>query len=156
MVKQKTIQKEITLKGVGLHTGAEVTMTFKPAPVNHGFAFVRVDLEGKPVIEADSNYVVNTQRGTNLEKKGVKIQTTEHVLAACMGCDLDNILIELNASEPPIMDGSSKYFVEALEQFQQYGIIVKPRPEEDYTPRAVATFCVAVLLAAGLYYYLAR
>lgn len=116
MVKQKTIQHEITLKGVGLHTGAEVTMTFKPAPINHGFAFARVDLEGKPVIEADANYVVNTQRGTNLEKRGVKIQTTEHVLAACMGCDLDNVLIELNASEPPIMDGSSKYFVEALEK----------------------------------------
>jgi len=116
MVKQKTIQKEITLKGVGLHTGSEVTMTFKPAPINHGFAFVRVDLEGKPVIEADANYVVNTQRGTNLEKKGVKIQTSEHVLAACMGCDLDNVLIELNASEPPIMDGSSKFFVKALEE----------------------------------------
>lgn len=116
MVKQKTIQKEITLKGVGLHTGVEVTMTFKPAPANNGFTFVRVDLEGSPVIEADASYVINTQRGTNLEKRGVKIQTSEHVLAACVGCDLDNLIIELNASEPPIMDGSSKYFLEAIEK----------------------------------------
>ena len=116
MVKQKTIQSEITLSGVGLHTGLEVTMTLKPAPINNGFTFVRKDLEGQPVIEADANYVVNTQRGTNLEKRGVKIQTSEHVLAACIGCDLDNVIIELNASEPPIMDGSSKYFVEAIEK----------------------------------------
>jgi UDP-3-O-[3-hydroxymyristoyl] N-acetylglucosamine deacetylase / 3-hydroxyacyl-[acyl-carrier-protein] dehydratase len=116
MVNQKTIKNEITLKGVGLHTGIEVTMTFKPAPINNGFTFVRVDLEGCPVIEADATYVVNTQRGTNLEKRGVKIQTSEHVLAACVGCDLDNLIIELNASEPPIMDGSSKFFVDAIEK----------------------------------------
>ncbi len=115
MVKQKTIKKEISLTGVGLHTGKEVKMTFKPAPVNNGFTFVRVDLEGHPIVEADANYVVNTQRGTNLEKLGVKIQTPEHVLAALVGCDLDNIIIELSASELPIMDGSSKFFVEAIE-----------------------------------------
>lgn len=116
MVKQKTIKTEISLTGVGLHTGKEVKMTFKPAPVNNGFTFVRIDLEGHPIIEADANYVVNTQRGTNLEKLGVKIQTPEHVLAALVGCDLDNVIIELNASELPIMDGSSKYFVEAIEK----------------------------------------
>lgn len=116
MVKQKTIKSEISLSGVGLHTGKEVKMTFKPAPVNNGFTFVRVDLEGSPIIEADANYVVNTQRGTNLEKLGVKVQTTEHVLAALVGSDLDNVIIELNAPEPPIMDGSSKYFVEAVEK----------------------------------------
>ena len=115
MVKQKTIKTEISLTGVGLHTGKEVKMTFKPAPVNNGFTFVRVDLEGHPIVEADANYVVNTQRGTNLEKLGVKIQTPEHVLAALVGCDLDNIIIELSASELPIMDGSSKFFVEAIE-----------------------------------------
>jgi UDP-3-O-[3-hydroxymyristoyl] N-acetylglucosamine deacetylase/3-hydroxyacyl-[acyl-carrier-protein] dehydratase len=116
MVKQTTIKSEISLKGVGLHTGKEVTMTFKPAPVNNGYTFVRVDLEGQPVVEADANYVVNTQRGTNLEKKGVKIQTSEHVLAAFVGCDVDNVIIELDATEPPIMDGSSKFFVEAIEK----------------------------------------
>jgi len=116
MVKQKTIKTEISLTGVGLHTGREVKITFKPAPINNGFTFIRLDLEGHPIIEADANYVVNTQRGTNLEKLGVKIQTPEHVLAALVGCDLDNVVIELNASELPIMDGSSKYFVEAIEK----------------------------------------
>jgi UDP-3-O-[3-hydroxymyristoyl] N-acetylglucosamine deacetylase/3-hydroxyacyl-[acyl-carrier-protein] dehydratase len=116
MVKQTTIANEITLTGVGLHTGQQVVMTFKPAPVNNGFTFIRLDIEGQPIIEADANYVVNTQRGTNLEKGGVNIQTSEHVLAAFVGCDVDNVIIELNASEPPIMDGSSKYFVEAIEK----------------------------------------
>lgn len=113
--KQRTIAKEIILKGVGLHTGENVTMKFMPAPENHGYAFKRIDLEGDPIIEADAKYVVNTQRGTNLEKNGVKIQTSEHVLAALVGMEIDNVLIELDAPEPPIMDGSSKYFVEALE-----------------------------------------
>ena len=114
--KQKTIQNEISLSGVGLHTGNAVKMTFKPAPINHGFAFCRLDLEGTPIIEARAEYVVNTQRGTNIEKNGVQIQTSEHVLAAAVGLDIDNLLIEINASEPPIMDGSSKFFVEALEK----------------------------------------
>lgn len=114
--KQRTIEKEVSLKGVGLHTGKEVTLTFKPAPANYGYKFVRVDLEGTPTIEADANYVVNTQRGTNLEKLGVKIQTSEHVLAALVGMQIDNCMLELDASEPPIMDGSSKFFVEAIEK----------------------------------------
>ena len=115
-VKQKTIKREVSLTGVGLHTGKEVTLTFSPAPVNSGFSFKRIDLEGTPIIEADASYVTNTQRGTCLEKNGVIIQTSEHVLAALVGMDIDNVTIQLNASEPPIMDGSSKYFVEALEK----------------------------------------
>jgi UDP-3-O-[3-hydroxymyristoyl] N-acetylglucosamine deacetylase / 3-hydroxyacyl-[acyl-carrier-protein] dehydratase len=114
--KQQTIKNEISLSGVGIHTGNTVNMTFKPAPVNHGFAFSRVDLEGQPIIAAKAEYVVNTQRGTNIEKNGVQIQTSEHVLAAAVGLGIDNLLIEMDASEPPIMDGSSKYFIEALEK----------------------------------------
>ncbi len=114
--KQKTIQKEITLEGVGLHTGQIVKMTFKPAPENSGLTFVRNDLEGSPHIEALAKYVVATERGTNLEKNGVQINTSEHVLAAAVGLEIDNLIIELNASEPPIMDGSSKFFVKALEK----------------------------------------
>lgn len=114
--KQQTIKKEVSLTGVGLHTGKEVTLTFKPAPPNTGYVFKRVDLENQPEIEADVNYVVNTQRGTNLEKNGVSIQTSEHVLAACVGLEIDNVILELNAAEPPIMDGSSKFFVQALEK----------------------------------------
>jgi UDP-3-O-[3-hydroxymyristoyl] N-acetylglucosamine deacetylase/3-hydroxyacyl-[acyl-carrier-protein] dehydratase len=137
MVKQKTIKAEISLTGVGLHTGNEVKITFKPAPVNNGFTFVRVDLEGQPVIEADANYVVNTQRGTNLEKLGVKIQTPEHVLAALMGCDLDNIIIELDASELPIMDGSSKFFMEAIEKA---GIVDQELNRNVYVVKEVISF----------------
>ncbi|HBK83876.1 MAG TPA: UDP-3-O-[3-hydroxymyristoyl] N-acetylglucosamine deacetylase [Flavobacterium sp.] len=137
MVHQTTIASEITLKGVGLHTGKEVTMTFKPAPVNNGYTFVRLDLEGHPIIEADANYVVNTQRGTNLEKKGVFIQTSEHVLAAFVGCDIDNVIIELNASEPPIMDGSSKYFVEAIEKA---GIEIQNAERKIYVVKDVISY----------------
>tara|TARA_R110002073_G_scaffold147575_1_gene300303 strand:+ start:5325 stop:6731 length:1407 start_codon:yes stop_codon:yes gene_type:complete len=114
-IKQRTISKEVSLTGVGLHTGKNVTLTFKPAEANNGYTFKRIDLEGNPVIKADATYVTNTQRGTCLEKNGVTIQTCEHVLAALVGLQIDNAIIELNASEPPIMDGSSKFFVEALE-----------------------------------------
>jgi len=135
--KQRTIEKEITLSGVGLHTGENVTMKFVPAPVNHGYAFKRVDLEGEPIIEADANYVVNTQRGTNLEKNGVKIQTSEHVLAALVGLEIDNVLIELNSSEPPIMDGSSKFFIEALEKA---GIVEQDAVRNEYVVKEVITY----------------
>ncbi|CCG53369.1 Bifunctional enzyme : UDP-3-O-[3-hydroxymyristoyl] N-acetylglucosamine deacetylase and (3R)-hydroxymyristoyl-[acyl carrier protein] dehydratase [Flavobacterium indicum GPTSA100-9 = DSM 17447] len=137
MVKQTTIAQEISLTGVGLHTGQNVVMTFKPAPVNNGITFVRVDLEGQPIIEADANYVVNTQRGTNLEKLGVMIQTPEHVLAAVVGCDVDNVIIELNASELPIMDGSSKYFVEALEKV---GIVEQEAQRKIYVVKDVISY----------------
>ena len=136
-VKQRTIGKEVSLTGVGLHTGKEVTITFKPAPENNGYTFVRVDLEGNPVIEADANYVVNTQRGTNLEKRGVKIQTSEHVLAALVGMEVDNCIIELNASEPPIMDGSSKFFVEAIEEA---GIIEQEADRDEYIVKEVISY----------------
>jgi UDP-3-O-[3-hydroxymyristoyl] N-acetylglucosamine deacetylase/3-hydroxyacyl-[acyl-carrier-protein] dehydratase len=112
-------------------------MKFIPAPVNHGFAFKRVDLEGEPVIEADVNFVVNTQRGTNLEKRGVKIQTSEHVLAALVGLGIDNILIELNSPEPPIMDGSSKFFVKALEEA---GIVEQDAEQEVYVVKDVISY----------------
>ncbi|MGB3591591.1 MAG: bifunctional UDP-3-O-[3-hydroxymyristoyl] N-acetylglucosamine deacetylase/3-hydroxyacyl-ACP dehydratase [Nonlabens sp.] len=112
--KQTTIEKEVSLSGVGLHTGKEVTLVFKPAPADHGYAFQRVDLEGAPVIEALAQYVTDTKRGTTLNKRGVEINTTEHVLAALVGLQIDNCLIEIDSSEPPIMDGSSRFFVEAI------------------------------------------
>ena len=136
-IKQKTIQQEVSLHGVGLHTGNNVTLTFLPAPVNSGYSFKRIDLEGTPVIEADANYVTNTQRGTCLEKNGVVIQTSEHVLAALVGMDIDNVIIALNASEPPIMDGSSKFFVEALEKA---GIAEQDEFREEYVITDVVTY----------------
>jgi UDP-3-O-[3-hydroxymyristoyl] N-acetylglucosamine deacetylase/3-hydroxyacyl-[acyl-carrier-protein] dehydratase len=136
-IKQKTIVKEVTLSGVGLHTGKSVNMTFKPAPENYGYAFVRIDLEGKPVIEADANYVVTTERGTNLEKNGVNINTSEHVLAALVGLQIDNCIIELDASEPPIMDGSSKYFIEILETA---GLIEQEAFVEEYVVKEIISY----------------
>ncbi len=135
--KQQTIENEISLKGVGLHTGKEVTLTFKPAPENTGYVFRRTDLEDQPTIEADVTYVVNTQRGTNLEKDGVTIQTSEHVLAACVGLEIDNLIIELDASEPPIMDGSSKFFVEALEKA---GIVSQEADRDEFIVNEVISF----------------
>src|SRR5699024_3315466 len=114
--KQKTIQKAVSLSGTGLHTGKEVTITFKPAAENTGYIFKRIDLEGEPEIPAKASLVTSTERGTRLEKGEVSVQTSEHVLAACVGLEIDNLLIELNAEEPPIMDGSSITFVEALEK----------------------------------------
>ncbi|QDO95009.1 bifunctional UDP-3-O-[3-hydroxymyristoyl] N-acetylglucosamine deacetylase/3-hydroxyacyl-ACP dehydratase [Formosa sediminum] len=136
-IKQKTIKNSISLNGVGLHTGNNVSLTFKSAPENAGFAFKRMDLEGTPVIEADAIYVTNTERGTCLEKNGVIIQTCEHVLAALVGLDLDNVLIELSAAEPPIMDGSSKFFVEALEAAE---IIEQEACREEYVVTDVISY----------------
>lgn len=113
--KQTTIAKPVSISGVGLHTGKEVTLTFQPAPANFGYKFKRVDLEGQPEIPADADLVTDVSRGTTLELNGVKVQTVEHTLAALVGLRIDNVLIELNDSEPPILDGSSIQFIEALE-----------------------------------------
>ena len=134
---QQTIQNEISLSGVGLHTGKKVTMTFKPAPINYGYAFTRVDLEGSPIIEATANYVVTTQRGTNLEKNGVHINTSEHVLAAAYALGIDNLCIEMNSPEPPIMDGSSKFFIEALEKG---GIEEQDAKREEYIVKEIISY----------------
>lgn len=128
-MKQTTISSPVVLTGVGLHTGKQVKLTFKPAPVNHGYVFKRVDLENEPEIPALANFVTTTERGTVLEREGVIVQTTEHVLAACVGLEIDNLLIEINAAEPPIMDGSAKLFVEALEQS---GIEEQEEDREEY------------------------
>lgn len=135
--KQKTLASEYTFKGVGLHTGREVTMKIKPAPANTGFVFVRTDLEGNPHIEADANYVTSTERGTTIEKKGVKIHTTEHLLAALTGMDLDNVLIDIDNSEVPILDGSSKYFVEGI---LQAGIVEQEEDREYYIVKDIVTY----------------
>lgn len=116
MTKQRTITKSVSVTGVGLHTGKKCTLTFHAAPEDHGFKFRRVDLEGKPVVDADVDNVVDTARGTTLEQNGARVYTTEHVLAALVGCDLDNVLIDLDAPEVPIMDGSSWLFIEALDE----------------------------------------
>lgn len=112
---QQTIKKKVTVAGVGLHTGQDVIMTFNPAPANHGIKFKRIDLEGEPIIEADVDNVIDTARGTTIAKNGARVSTVEHTMAALVGLGIDNVLIELNGDETPIMDGSSKVFVEALD-----------------------------------------
>ena len=114
--KQQTIKRPVTLSGVGLHTGVKVNMTFVPAPINHGIIFQRTDLPGQPTVEADVDYVVDLSRGTTIEKNGARVNTVEHTLAALVGLQIDNILIQLDGPEPPIMDGSSKPFVDVLEE----------------------------------------
>ncbi|MBK0382002.1 bifunctional UDP-3-O-[3-hydroxymyristoyl] N-acetylglucosamine deacetylase/3-hydroxyacyl-ACP dehydratase [Pedobacter sp. SD-b] len=113
--RQRTIKSEISLSGVGLHTGAKVTLTFKPAPENHGYKFKRTDLPDHPVIDADVDNVSDTSRSTTLTANGASVSTTEHVLAALVGCEVDNVMIELNGIEVPILDGSAVEFVNALE-----------------------------------------
>ncbi len=112
--KQKTIKENISVEGVGLHTGKKVTINFKPAPENHGIKFKRIDLHHAPEVEASIDNVVDTSRGTTLEKNGAQVMTIEHTLAAVAGTDIDNLLIEIDSLELPIMDGSSKFYVEAL------------------------------------------
>lgn len=137
MEKQKTLKEEVSLSGVGLHTGKEVILTMKPAKENTGFVFVRTDLEGAPQVEADANYVTTTERGTTLEKLGVKIHTCEHVLAALVGMDLDNVILEMNNAEPPILDGSAKFFVEAIEKA---GIVEQESPREYFEVPEVMSY----------------
>lgn len=112
--KQHTLKKSVKLSGVGLHTGTSVNIEFKPAPINHGIKFQRIDLESKPLINADVDNVVDTSRSTTLEQNGGRIHTVEHVLAALSGLQVDNCLIEIDNIETPIMDGSSIAFVEAI------------------------------------------
>ncbi|MFZ4591243.1 MAG: UDP-3-O-acyl-N-acetylglucosamine deacetylase, partial [Ignavibacteria bacterium] len=114
LIKQRTIKHSVSLSGVGLHTGNKSKMTFKPAPDNYGVKFKRVDLENSPEIPADIDHVIDISRGTTIGKDGVEIHTVEHVLSAIMGCEIDNIIVELDANEPPVMDGSAKDYVHTL------------------------------------------
>lgn len=115
-VKQNTLKGQFSLRGKGLHTGKEVCVTFKPAEENYGYNIVRTDIEEKPAIPALAEYVQFVDRSSCLEKDGVKVFTMEHAMAALYGCGVDNCLIELDGEEFPILDGSSRYYVEAIEK----------------------------------------
>lgn len=114
--KQCTIIHAVSVEGTGLHTGQHGTLTFRPAPDNHGVQFRRIDLPEKPLIPALVEYVVDTARGTTLAHKGARVYTIEHVLSALTGMGIDNVLIDLDMEEIPIRDGSARYFAEALEK----------------------------------------
>lgn len=113
-MKQRTILHEKSVKGKALHTGDEVTITLKPAEANAGYVFRRIDLYGKPEIRPEAKFVSETVRSTDVTSGHTKLHTIEHILSALRGCGVDNAVIELNASEPPIMDGSARPFVEAI------------------------------------------
>lgn len=112
---QQTLKESVTLHGVGLHTGEKVTMTMKPANPGYGIRFQRVDLPEKPVVKADVDYVVDTSRGTTIDYNGARVSTVEHTMAALVGMGIDNLLIELDGPEVPILDGSARQFIEAIE-----------------------------------------
>ncbi len=112
--KQHTIKKAVTVSGVGLHTGVKCNMTFVPARIGHGYKFQRIDLPEQPTIDADADNVVDISRGTTIEQSGARVHTVEHTLAALVGLQIDNVLIQLDGPEPPIMDGSSIEFIKAL------------------------------------------
>jgi UDP-3-O-[3-hydroxymyristoyl] N-acetylglucosamine deacetylase/3-hydroxyacyl-[acyl-carrier-protein] dehydratase len=114
--KQQTIQKSVTISGVGLHTGVQTNMTFLPAKANHGIKFQRIDVPGSPIIDADCDNVVDVSRGTTIEQSGARVSTIEHTLAALVGLEIDNALIQLDGPEAPIMDGSSIQFVNVLKE----------------------------------------
>jgi UDP-3-O-[3-hydroxymyristoyl] N-acetylglucosamine deacetylase / 3-hydroxyacyl-[acyl-carrier-protein] dehydratase len=114
--KQRTLAREISLSGKGLHSGLNVTITFKPAPPNYGYKFCRTDLPGKPIIDALAENVSDTSRGTSLTQNNISVSTVEHVLASFYGLSIDNALIEMNGSEAPIMGGSAWKFVEAIKE----------------------------------------
>ncbi len=135
--KQRTLAKGISLTGKGLHTGINVTITLKPAPVNHGYKFCRVDLPGKPIIDALAENVTDTSRGTTLLQNNASVSTIEHVLAAFHGLRVDNALIELNGSEAPIMGGSSWKYVEAI---KEAGIVDQKEDRNYFVVKQKITF----------------
>lgn len=126
MERQKTIGREIKHAGIGLHTGNETIINFKPAPPDSGVKFVRIDLPDRPVIPGDIDHVIDVARGTTLGEGEVKIHTVEHVLAALAGLGIDNLIVEINANEPPVVDGSALPFMETL---NKAGIVEQDKPK---------------------------
>lgn len=113
-MKQQTLKSSFTLQGKGLHTGLDIEITFLPAPENHGYKIQRVDLDGQPVLDAVAENVINTQRGTVLGKNDITVSTIEHAMAALYASEIDNCLIQVNAPEFPILDGSAQIYVENI------------------------------------------
>jgi UDP-3-O-[3-hydroxymyristoyl] N-acetylglucosamine deacetylase/3-hydroxyacyl-[acyl-carrier-protein] dehydratase len=131
--QQQTIKRPVSFSGIGIHTGSQVTMTWKPAPANHGIRFVRADLETRPVVEPHISNIGDTTRWTTIRNNGVVIHTVEHVLATLTGYGIDNVLIELDGNEPPVGDGSAAPFVQMV---KQAGIQAQEGKREIFQPRA--------------------
>src|SRR5271157_5354078 len=129
VLQQQTINRPVSYSGVGLHSGNRVTMTFLPAPPNAGVRFRRVDLEGKPEIEARVENVVENNRATTLAKGNTRVHTVEHVLATFAGYGIDNAVVELDANEPPIGDGSAREYCKLI---QSAGLVAQDERRETY------------------------
>jgi UDP-3-O-[3-hydroxymyristoyl] N-acetylglucosamine deacetylase/3-hydroxyacyl-[acyl-carrier-protein] dehydratase len=127
--KQHTLKAEVSFEGIGLHTGENTKVTFKPAPENHGFVFKRIDLKDQPLVPARIDYVAELERGTTIAVNDIKVHTVEHSLAALAGLQIDNVLIEIDGPEVPILDGSSIEFVKG---FQTVGIEEQKANREFY------------------------
>ena len=136
-LRQQTIQKSVSVSGVGIHTGKSATLKFLPAPPNHGIKFTRIDLPGRPIIDADVDYVVDVSRSTTLEKDGGRVHTVEHVLSALMGMQIDNVLMEIDGPEVPILDGSAEQFLAALEAA---GVEEQKALREYYEPKGEVVY----------------
>ena len=132
MHKQKTLASEFSLQGKGLHTGLDIHITFKPAPENHGYKIKRTDLEGQPVLDALAENVIHTQRGTVIGKNNVQVSTIEHAMAALYAWEVDNCLIEVDAPEFPILDGSALPFSEGI---KNVGLTEQNAPRDYYVVR---------------------
>ena len=139
-MKQRTLAREVSIKGSSLHTGDAVTLTLKPAPVDHGFVFRRVDLSGAPELRPRVDFITDLVRATTIQVGHAKVQTVEHVLSALSGCGIDNAIIEMDASEPPILDGSAKPFVD---------LIMQGEPMEQAADREYFTLDAAVSVTKG-------
>ena len=128
MSKQTTITGSVSLSGRGLHTGKQVTVTFQPAPQYHGVLFRRVDLPEKPIVRATGRNVFDTSRGTSIRDGAAEVRTIEHLMAALAGLEIDNVMVDIDAEETPILDGSSRLYVEALQQVEK----VEQTAEREY------------------------
>ena len=137
MLKQKTLGGSFSLSGKGLHTGVNLTVTFNPAPDNHGYKIQRIDLEGQPIIDAVAENVGETTRGTVLVKNNIKISTIEHGMAALYSAGIDNCLIQVDGPEFPILDGSAKYYVEEI---KKVGIVEQSAPKDFYIIKSKIEF----------------
>jgi UDP-3-O-[3-hydroxymyristoyl] N-acetylglucosamine deacetylase/3-hydroxyacyl-[acyl-carrier-protein] dehydratase len=128
MSKQHTLSGSASLSGRGLHTGKQVTVTFQPAPQYHGVLFRRIDLLGKPIVRACGKNVFDTSRGTSIRDGEAEVRTIEHLMAALAGLEIDNVMVDIDAEETPILDGSSRLYVEALQQIEK----VEQTAEREY------------------------
>ena len=137
MLKQKTLGGSFSLSGKGLHTGVNLTVTFNPAPDNHGYKIQRIDLEGQPIIDAVAENVGETTRGTVLVKNNIKVSTIEHGMAALYSAGIDNCLIQVDGPEFPILDGSAKYYVEEI---KKVGIVEQSAPKDFYIIKSKIEF----------------